>query len=117
MNLGNLGNLNLGNLNLGDLMKQAQHVQEEMQRVQDELRRKTVSAESGAGMVKVVVTGAQELVSLTVEPHLLTPDNAQMLQDLVVAAVNKGLQESRAMAETEIKSLTGMLPKLPGLPL
>ncbi len=108
--------MNLGGLNLGDLMKQAQQAQEQMQHVQSELKHRTVTADAGAGMVTAVVTGTQELLSITIDPSIIKPDEAQMLQDLVLAAVNKALQESREMAESELKKLTSFLPKIPGLP-
>lgn len=109
--------MNLGGINLGDLMKQAQEAQEKMERLQRELRARTVTADAGAGMVTVVVSGAQELVSLRIDPQALAAGDAQMLQDLVLAAVNKALQEARQMAETEIKKLTSFLPNIPGLSL
>lgn len=108
--------MNLGGLNLGDLMKQAQQVQEQMQSLQQDLRARTFTAESGAGMITVTVNGAQELLSITIDPSLINTNEPQMLQDLVVAAVNKGMSESRESVESEVKKITGMLPKIPGLP-
>jgi nucleoid-associated protein EbfC len=102
--------------NIPDMMKKAQEVQEQLQSVQQELRGKTISGEAGAGMVKVVVTGAQEIISISIEESLVAEGNKKMLEDLVIAAVNNGLNNSRAMAESEMKRVTSMLPKIPGLP-
>ncbi len=102
--------------NIPDMMKKAQEVQDQLQNVQQELRNKTIGGESGAGMVKVVFTGTQDLVSLNIEESLIAEGNKKMLEDLVVAAINNGMQNSRAMAESEMKRVTSMLPKIPGLP-
>ncbi len=106
---------NFGNLNIGNMMEQMKKLQEDVARTQDELARKTVTGESGAGMVSVVMNGALELVSVTIDPSILKPEDAQMVQDLIVAAVNKALDNARAMSEQELKKVSGLLPNIPGL--
>jgi DNA-binding YbaB/EbfC family protein len=106
---------NFGNLNIGNMMEQMKKLQEDVSRTQDELARKTVTGEAGAGMVSVVMNGALELVSVTIDPAILKPDDAQMVQDLIVAAINKALDNARAMSEQELKKVSGLLPNIPGL--
>jgi DNA-binding YbaB/EbfC family protein len=108
MNIPGLGNI-------ADLVKQAQQLQEQIQQTQHDLRNKTVQADAGAGMVTVTMNGAQELVSIKIDPSILASDNAQMVQDLIVAAVNKASLASRQLAEEEIRRITGGLPNIPGL--
>jgi DNA-binding YbaB/EbfC family protein len=98
------------------MMKQVQQLQEKMERVQAELERKTVTAEAGGGMVSVTVNGKQEVVSIRIDAEVVNPAETDMLEDLVVSAVNKGLEESRRMAQEEMAKVTsGVLPKIPGL--
>jgi nucleoid-associated protein EbfC len=108
MNLGNLGNLNMGNV-----MEQMKKLQEDVERAQAEIARKTVTAETGAGMVRVVVSGASEVLSLHIDPSIL--NDPQMVQDLVLAAVNKGLQDARALGAEELQKVSGFFPNMPGL--
>lgn len=100
--------------NLGGLMKQAQALQRKMQELQAELGSRTVSAQSGGGMVEAVVNGRQELVSLRIDPEVATPDDVDMLQDLILAAINEALNRSRDMVAQEMAKLTGGL-QIPGL--
>lgn len=94
----------------GALMEQVQKMQEEFLRA---LAQKTVEASAGGGMVTVVVSGTRELVSLRVDPQVIDPKDAGMLQDLIVAAVNQGLRKARALEEEEARRMaTGM-----GLPM
>jgi len=96
------------------MFKQIQKMQAEMEKVQAELANKTVEEESGGGMVKAVVNGKKELVSLVIADEVLNGEDKDMLEDLVVAAVNKALDSAGKMAENEMQNLTkGMLP--PGL--
>ena len=88
---------------LGALMQQAQKMQEELQRSQAGLATKTVEASAGGGMVTAVVSGARELVSLRIDPQCIDPKDPQMLQALVLAAVNQGLQRAAALAEEEMR--------------
>ena len=94
---------------MGELMRRAREVQERMKKLQEEAATKVVEASSGGGMVTVRVNGRQELLSIEIEPELLDAEDAEMLQDLVVAAVNQGLRRSRELMEEEVRSLTGGL--------
>ena len=100
--------------NIGSIMKQAQKMQAQMAKVQEELAQKTVEASAGGGMVTVVVTGKQEIRSITIEPEVIDASDKEMLQDLVVAAVNEGLRKSQEMVAEEMKKITGGL-QIPGL--
>jgi DNA-binding YbaB/EbfC family protein len=102
--------------NMQGMMKQVQKLQEKMAQVQAELEQKTVTAESGGGMVRVTVNGKQQLVSIAVEKEVVNPEEIDMLEDLIVSAVNRGLEESQKMAQEEMAKVTaGALPKIPGL--
>ncbi|MDP3582571.1 MAG: YbaB/EbfC family nucleoid-associated protein [Ignavibacteria bacterium] len=101
-------------LDMGSMMKQVQKMQADMAKVQAELENKIVTEESGGGMVKATVNGKKELVSLSIDESVMKDSDKEMLEDLVVAAVNKALQTAGKMAEDEMSSLTkGMLP--PGM--
>jgi DNA-binding YbaB/EbfC family protein len=99
---------------LGDLMKQAQRLQSKMMALQEELAGKTVEATAGGGMVTVVVNGKQEFVSLTIDPEGVDRQEVEMLQDLIIAAVNEGVRKSQQMGADEMKKLTGGMA-IPGL--
>lgn len=102
--------------NLGNLMRQAQKMQEKMAEMQKELASKTVEASSGGGMVTATVNGGQELVSLKIDPSVADPKDLDMLQDLVVAAVNEGVRRSKQMVSDEMGKLTaGLGVNIPGL--
>lgn len=100
--------------NLGGLMKQAQQLQAKMQAMQEELGRRTVAAQAGGGMVEATVNGKQELLALKIDPEVANPDDVDMLQDLILAAVNEALNRSREMVAQEMSKLTGGL-RMPGL--
>ena len=100
--------------NFGDLMKQAQQLQTKLARVQEEAANKTVEASAGGNMVTAVVNGRLELVSLRVDQTVLEAGDAEMLQDLVIAAVNQGIREAQKMMADEVGKVTGGL-KIPGL--
>jgi len=100
--------------NFGNLMKQAKKIQERMARLQEELALKTVEASAGGGMVTVVVTGKGELLSLKVEKEVVNPEDIEMLQDLIVAAVNEGLRKAQEMTAAEMAKITGGL-SIPGM--
>jgi DNA-binding YbaB/EbfC family protein len=103
--------------NMGQLLKQAQQFQAKMAKMQEEVGERTVEVSSGGGMVTVVVNGKQELVSIRIEPEVIDRDDPEMLQDLVMAAVNDGLTKAKNMVNEEMGKLTkGMnLPNIPGL--
>jgi DNA-binding YbaB/EbfC family protein len=96
------------------LLQQAQALQAQMLKVQDEVKQKTVEASAGGGMVTVVVTGGMELRSIKIDPQAIDPKDPTLLQDLVVAAVNQGLQRAQELVAHEMSAVTGGLP-IPGL--
>jgi DNA-binding YbaB/EbfC family protein len=97
-----------------DIRRMAERMQQEMTRIQAELEAATVEGSSGGGVVSATVTGKQELVSIRIDPSAVDPDDVDMLQDLVVAAVNDALRASRELAEQKMGALTGGL-RIPGL--
>ncbi len=103
--------------NMGKLMKQAQQLQTKMAKMQEELSEKTVEASAGGGMVTAVANGKQELVSISIDPEVIDPDDSEMLEDLVMAAVNDALNRAKDMMNEEMGKLTqGMnIPGLPGM--
>jgi DNA-binding YbaB/EbfC family protein len=95
-------------------MKQAKKMQERMGQLQKELETKTVEADAGGGMVRVVVNGKYEIVSLKIEKEVVNPEDIEMLQDLIVAVVNEGIRKAQEMASSEMSKITGGL-NIPGL--
>ncbi len=100
--------------NLGNIMNQAKMMQARLAQIQEEMAKKTVEASSGGGMVTVVVNGRQEILSVKIEPEVVNPDDVEMLQDLVQAAVNDALRKAQEMMAQEMAKVTGGL-KIPGL--
>ena len=96
------------------MMKQAQKLQSKMLRLQEEMGDKTVEATAGGGMVKVVANGRQQILSIQIEKEVVDPEDTEMLQDLVLAAVNDALVKSQEMVSGEMNKLTGGL-NIPGL--
>jgi len=103
--------------NMGQLMKQAQQFQSKMAKLQEELGDQTVEASAGGGMVTVVVNGRQEVLSINIDPEVIDPNDAEMLQDLVMAALNDALSRAKNMVNDEMGKLTKGLdiPGMPGL--
>ena len=99
---------------MGNMMKQAQQLQAKMMKLQEELADRTVESSSGGGMVKVTANGRQQVVSIRIESEVVDPDDVEMLQDLVLAAVNDALAKSQEMVSSEMGKLTGGL-NIPGL--
>ncbi len=99
---------------IAGMMKQAQKMQEEMMKIQQEAAGKTVEATAGGGMVTAVVNGKQQLVSLKIEEDVVDPEDVEMLQDLIVAAVNEAMKKSQELVSSEMGRLTGGM-KIPGL--
>ncbi len=100
------------------MMGKVKEVQEKMKKAQEELGSVTADAESGGGLVKVVVNGRKEVVSLNIDPSLINKDDAEMMQDLVIAAVNLAIQSVEVKAKEHLKKATeGMMPNIPGLDL
>ena len=100
--------------NMNDLLRQANVMQNKINKLQQELATRAVEASSGGGMVKVEVTGRQELKSLAIDPKALEGGDVDMLQDLILAAVNEGMRVSKATMEREIANITGGI-HLPGI--
>jgi DNA-binding YbaB/EbfC family protein len=98
---------------IGNIMKQAQQLQERLAQVQEDVARRTVEAAAGGGMVKVTVNGKHELLAITIDPAVLKED-VELVQDLVLAAVNEGLRSAQRMVAEEMTKVTGGL-KIPGL--
>jgi len=103
--------------NMQNMMKQVQKMQDAMAKVQEELEGKTVVGDAGGGMVKATVNGKQMLTGLSIEPEVIDRDEKDILEDLIVAAVNQGIEKAAALAQDEMKKATGgMLPNMPGMP-
>ena len=102
---------------MGKFLKQAKKMQEEMARVQEELKNKEVKASSGGGMVEVVANGEGKIVSITIKPEVVDPTDVEMLQDLVLSAVNQALEKAAAMSSAEMAKITGGLINIPGMGL
>ncbi len=98
----------------GNLIKQAQKLQEQMARVQEEAGNKIVEASAGGGMVTVEVNGRHEVISVKIEPEVVDPSDVEMLQDLIQAAVNEGIRRAQEMMKEEVGKVTGGL-SIPGL--
>ncbi len=98
----------------GDMMKQAMQMQERMKKIQEDVGVKTVEASAGGGVVTVVANGKQEIISIKIDPSVINSNDADMLQDLILAAVNEALRKSKDMMAEEMKQLT-MGINIPGL--
>jgi len=99
---------------MGNMMKQAQKLQNKMMKLQEELSSRTIEASSGGGMVKVVANGKQQVVSIDIEKEVVDPEDVEMLQDLILAAVNDALAKSQEMVSSEMGKLTGGM-NIPGM--
>jgi DNA-binding YbaB/EbfC family protein len=99
---------------MANMMKQAQKLQAQMLKLQEELAEKTVESSSGGGMVTVVANGRQQVVSIKIEREVVDPEDVEMLQDLIQAAVNDALSKAQEMVSSEMSKLTGGL-NIPGL--
>ena len=100
--------------NMANMMKQAQKLQSKMMKLQEEMAEKTVESASGGGMVKVVANGRQQIVSVGIEKEVVDPEDVDMLQDLILAAVNDALAKSQEMVSAEMSKLTGGM-NIPGM--
>jgi DNA-binding YbaB/EbfC family protein len=101
--------------NMNQMLKQVQKMQANMAKAQEEIAKKTVEATAG-GAVKVVMTGDKRLVSISIAKEVVDPEDVEMLQDLIVAAVNEGMKKADEMSEAEMKKIMpGGMPKIPGL--
>ena len=100
--------------NMGNLLKKAQQLQEKMAKLQEELAEKTVETSSGGGMVTVLANGKQEIISIKIDPEVVDTDDIEMLEDLILAAVNDALYQAKQMFSEEMTKLTGGV-KIPGI--
>jgi len=100
--------------NMGNLLKKAQQLQEKMAKLQDELSEKTIETSAGGGMVTVIATGKQEIASIKIDPEVVNQEDIEMLEDLVLAAVNDALSQAKQMVSEEMTKLTGGV-NIPGL--
>jgi hypothetical protein len=105
-------------VNINQIAKMAQQMQTQMAQAQDELREATLEATSGGGAVKVVITGAQEVRSVEIDPSAVDPEEVEMLQDLVLAAINDAIARSKELERERMGTIAGGmgLPGMPGLP-
>jgi len=99
---------------LGNILKQAQEIHSKISQLQEQMAGKTVEASSGGGMVSVVINGKQEILSIRIDPEVVSREDIEMLQDLVAAAVNEAIRKSQEMMTEEMKKITGGL-SIPGL--
>ncbi|MEK7238229.1 MAG: YbaB/EbfC family nucleoid-associated protein [Nitrospirota bacterium] len=99
---------------IGDLMRQAKKMQQEMAKIQEETKKKTVEASAGGGMVSVTANGGMEIISIKIEREVVNPDDIEMLQDLIIAAANEALRRAQQMVSEEMSKVTGGL-NLPGV--
>jgi len=106
--MGGMGNIN-------NLMKQAQKMQKDMEKVQQELEDKQVTATVGGGAVSVAANGKKEILSIEIKPEVVDPDDIEMLQDLVVSAVNEAIRKIEDLSANEMKKVTGGMGGMPGM--
>ncbi len=99
---------------LGNIFKQAQEMHAKISQLQEEMANKTVEASAGGGMVNIVINGKQQVLSVRIDPEVVSREDVDMLQDLIVAAVNEAIRKSQEMMTEEMKKITGGL-SIPGL--
>lgn len=100
--------------NMGNMMKQMQKMQKQMQKAQEELKEKSVQGTAGGGMVTITLNGHKELVDVKIEPEAVDPDDVDMLQDLIVAAMNDAMKQVDDMVQSDMGKFTGGM-NIPGL--
>ena len=108
---------NMNNMDMSSLLKQAQKMQEDMQKSQDQLEKEVIEGSAGGGMVKVKVSGKKKLLSIKIDPTILDPDDVEELEDLVLAAVNQAIDEADKLSGDEMSKVAPKLPdgfKIPG---
>ena len=102
-------------LNMHNIMQQAQKVQQEIERIKNDAEQKIVTADSGGGMVTVTMNGANKVLGIKISKETVDQNDIEMLEDLIVAAVNKASKEAADMVSAEMAKVTGMLPNIPGM--
>jgi DNA-binding YbaB/EbfC family protein len=102
---------------MGGMLQQIQQLQEDMIKTQESLADKTVSVTAGGGAIKITITGQQQLTAVEIDPEVVDPEDVEMLQDLIVAAVNEAIERSKSMAAEQLGALTSGLGLPPGLGL
>lgn len=102
-------------LNMQSMLEQAQKVQREMERIKGEVSKLSATADSGGGMVIATATGSNVITGLKIAKEIVNPEDIEMLEDLVVAAINKALSDANDIVQEKMKSVSGMLPNIPGL--
>ncbi|RMD99555.1 MAG: YbaB/EbfC family nucleoid-associated protein [Calditrichaeota bacterium] len=104
----------MAKLNMSNFLKQAQQIQEQIQKLQEELAEKQVEGSAGGGMVTAIANGKNEIIQIKIDPEVINPEDVEMLEDLVVAAVNQALTKSQEMVSAEMSKVAGgLLPNLP----
>ncbi len=106
----------MGKGNIGNMMKQVQQMQEKMQKMQEELEQAEVEGSSGGGMVKIVANGKGDVVSITIDKEVVDPEDVEMLQDLIIAAIAQAKEKSSELQQEQMSGITGGL-NIPGLNL
>ena len=104
----------MGMANMGIMMKQVQKMQADMKKMQAEMETRTLEATAGGGAVKVIANGKQEILSIVISPEAVDPEDVEMLQDMILAAVNEALQKTQEMMQEEMQKITGGL-SIPGV--
>jgi DNA-binding YbaB/EbfC family protein len=112
---GGFGGGGFGGGNMNNLMKQAQKMQKDMEKTQQDLENKTVEVSVGGGAISIVATGKKEIKEITIKPEVVDPDDVEMLQDLILSAVNEALRKADELANSEMGKITGGLGGFPGL--
>jgi nucleoid-associated protein EbfC len=110
---GGMGGMGGGNMN--NLMKQAQKMQKDMEKAQQELDGKTVEVSVGGGAITIIATGKKEIKEIIIKPEVVDPDDVEMLQDLILSAVNEALRKADELKESEMGKITGGLGGMQGL--
>lgn len=102
-----------GGMNMNNLVKQAQKMQKQMEKMQQELEEKTIETTAGGGAIKVIITGKKEIKEIKINPEVVDPDDVEMLEDLVLTAVNEAIRQAEEMVSSEMNKITGGI-NMPG---